>query len=432
MKKYFSLIIIFILVMMPVLETVSAYSQADYNYEVYEDFEDGTPANWNMGGTGTQYTITAETNEGYGGSGGSAKIVHRGQGTHSSELHIVPGYTYRISGYIKLLTDMDSKYDANKYVSFIFGSREDGTNYKQVNDEQLSLSTADWTYFEIDYAYDGYLKAAKDYVGDVVLDVYMRLCDPTITFLLDDFSIEIIAINGNEITSVDEETQKIVKQGDFETALDSSVWVMENVNSASTVYYGAKDTMSALKIDMQSGGKFGQTVETENGTQYKGEFYAKSISGVLKFIANDGAAYRELALSTSEANNGWTKYEFTYTATSDSTEFYFTTDGSDGLQFRIDEFSIFKTTESDDVLTAVNFLTVGKFMPGQTAIFKWDYTNGYEGKSAVKIYIDSGNGWTFFDSMSTADNSCSVNEIATVSVTNNTNAGRTTWCCSRI
>ena len=29
------------------------------------------------------------------------------------------------------------------------------------------------------------------------------------------------------------------------------------------------------------------------------------------------------------------------------------------------------------------------------------------------------------------DNSCSVNEIATVSVTNNTNAGRTTWCCSR-
>lgn len=392
MKKYFYLLMTLFIMSMSLTTSVSAFKASEYQEEVYEDFENEDISTWNVGGEGNQFRLNIGLGKGLGGSN-CAEIRNTGTSTQASKMFIKAGRTYRITGWIKLLENLDSRYAANNYLSFIFSHP---STSRQVNHEYLPLSTQNWTKFQIDFAYTGYLDSrGQVHTGDCNVDVLMRICDPTISFLLDDLSIDIIADNSAPVAPVDVANGQLIKQGDFEQAFDANCWDMTDVESVTSSYFGAKNTMTAGKINMLANGSFGQTVTTTQGATYNGEYYTKTDdTAVVPTFYADGA---EVTETTTEVE-GWTKHEFSYTAQNSQTEFYWLNAGTENVEFYLDEFKVDQAETVSSTLQVANIEAIGKLLPGEQLTFNWSYNMPYSGKSTVRVYRYVDGNWIGYDS----------------------------------
>lgn len=297
---------------------------------------------------------------------------------------LTPGTTYKITGMIKItsLSGVTLTSTGNATIQWYHGSNAGvgiGTkDYKTT----VPAVVGEWQFFEIE------CKPTADKVpSEGTAKAWIQLYNAKFSFEIEDYSISVLS-SGSAAAAASSENEKnmrLVKNGNFEDAYESTDWTMSDTEAAPT-YFGADGTMTALKLDMEANGTFGQSVATVNGTEYAATLYTKGDTAGVSILANE----TPVVATTEAVADGWIKHTFDYAATGATV--FSVTSSADSV-FSIDEFSV-EPKATPAALYAENIKLSGKLLAGEEISFNWDYSKAYSGKSMVKVYEYVGSAWT--------------------------------------
>lgn len=364
--------------------------------EIYETFENDA-SEWNL-----KAGTVREVLEGKGHDGGDCILTS----TPTTEnFHLTKGKIYRVSGWVKIDSALPSSAIKDGGQNFRLqwyhnGDAAAGVNFRDVAKMTLKYTLNQWQYFEHDF----WLANANGFTtNEITTSVFLQIMDAGgQAFWLDDYAVTILgnvegafSYTGNqtklEINDENEKNMRLVKNGNFEDAYVAGDWTASNTVATPT-YFGAENTMTALNLDMDANGTFGQNVATVNGSEYAGILYTKQAendTADISILANG----TPVSATTEAVAGGWTKYTFDYTATG-ATVFLVTSD-ADSV-FSIDEFSI-EPKAAVTSLYAENVKVTGKLLPGEQVTFDWGYSINHTGRTIIKVYKGANDTWTVTD-----------------------------------